>query len=95
MKYNYHKLRREDQWTIITLITLAKAKMAHKHPQDIDITLTVEGIELDILKFVGSFKEQMNRRVNEEARDLVESLDTGLIDAIDAAKEVLLDRLRR
>lgn len=93
MRYNYHELDREDQWSIVTLLTLTKADSAHDHPQDIDITLTVEGIELDILKFVDRFKEQMDRWTREEARAIVNDIGGDLIDTIEAVHQILLDRL--
>jgi len=72
MKLNFHDFERHKtaHWTIVNAVTMA-GNVKEVDTENIDITLTVDGIEINLLELTNHLVEMLTIDVEDEARKLV------------------------
>lgn len=88
-------------WVFIHAITLKEAasKIKNFHADTYDISFTVNGVELPIIKTFQNLGKQDERRIQEAAKKLVEEkfadLDNDLSDIFEDVKNTYLEKLKK
>ncbi len=111
MKISYNDIRKENSlfdWFFIHALTLKDKQSGHKvissinRPKDgkWDIKLTIEGIELPLLKTFKDLEKQGDRRIEEKALELIQEklnrINEALMDHHEnmekEVKKIILDK---
>lgn len=87
--YNFHEIEKGagdfNTWLIIKTILLGTNgfdELKNLNPTHIEITLTVNGIEVEFLKFAHLFIDQVDDLAKQHANRKIESLVGAKLDAI-------------
>lgn len=102
-KYNFHELeknrygRMNERWAIIKAIILLeeKDKQAWKEldAKNIEVVLTINGVEIDFLEIVSTILVQVNEMVREEAKKTLKKRLRDSYDILSEIEEYLQDKL--
>lgn len=97
-KYNFHKQKDNEQhkWIIVRAISqLTETQFKEIDPCDIEITLLVNGNEIDFLNFIDIYISQVDKIAERKAKAILEEQLSRYYDILCSIELYLKDKLER
>lgn len=94
--YNFHKHTNNEvhKWAIVEVVGLLTHKeVAQLDPNNIDVSLVIEGKEVNFLKFVDSFFAQIDHLVEDKVKTTIKERLGKSYDMLYEIEEYLQDKI--